>query len=335
MEHEAVQRVFSGASSNTVIRSIARRVDELTGSHIFEPVYTAHMFTSPIQRQPTSRLLQLPPEVRQHIYRYVFECDLGLHLGRRAYIQLALLESCRLIHSEAHELGFNSWYFHVLDGPRLIKGTLSKPRKWRIWKSAKSKKSDAMESTRRKTLSQRLWTLGSRIDHLRYVGITMPHAKLSPLSNDNPFLLMCLPLTELTINLTGTVGEHWKNDVALYHNIVGSLLCLSQNNTTGSLPPPIHIRTKEKIEQYVALKRQVYQPQPTDLHRMLKALETKKVVVRATQDVMWKAFVFFGLFTTNEWGLVTPHVDGIRYLHFLADEVLQGSGVLEFGRADH
>ncbi|KAF2448652.1 hypothetical protein P171DRAFT_428697 [Karstenula rhodostoma CBS 690.94] len=336
MHHGAVQRVYSIASGNAVVRSIARRVDELASSHSLEPVYTAHQFTSLIQRQPSSRLLELPPEVRQLIYRYVFECDLGLHLGRRAYIQLALLETCRLIHSEAHELAFNSWYFHVLDGPRLIKGTPSKRRKWNAWKIARSKKSDTRESMRRKSLSRRLWALGARINHLRYVGITMPHAKLSPLSKDNPFLLTRLPLTELTIGLTGTVGKHWKHHVAIYHNIVGSLLCLSQNATPGSLPPLIRTQTKEKFERFIALKRWMYKPQHTDVCQMLKALETKKVVVRATQNVLWNAFVFFGLFTGNEWGLATPHVDGDRYLHFVEEEeLLQGSGVLEFGRVDH
>ncbi|KAL5418759.1 hypothetical protein PMIN03_000904 [Paraphaeosphaeria minitans] len=317
MEYEAVQRIRSMAFSKTAVRSFARRMDELTDSHSLEFVYTAHLFTSSIQRQPDSRLLELPPEVRQRIYEYVFECDLGLRLGRRAYIQLAFLESCRLIHSEAHELAFNTWYFHVLDGPRLIKGTPSKQRKWRA------------------SLSLRLWTLGSRINHLRYVGITMPHAKLSLLNKDNPFLLMRLPLTELSIGLTGSLGEYWKKDVAIYHKLMGSLLCLGRNTTPGSSP---HAQIKEKIERFVALERWSYKPDATDVHQMLQLLKTKKVVVRATHDLLWKAFVFFGLFTSNEWGLATPHADGDRYLHFLKEEeeeeVLKGSAALEFGRAE-
>lgn len=158
------------ALSNTSVRSTARRVDELTLSHSLEHVYKADLFTSPIQHQPESRLLNLPPEVRQLIYKYVFECDLGLFLGRRAYIQLALLGSCRLIHSEAHELAFNTWYFHILDGPRLLKGTCSKRRNRKACKDAKSREADITELIMHKALSYRLWTLGSRIHHLRYIG---------------------------------------------------------------------------------------------------------------------------------------------------------------------
>jgi hypothetical protein len=330
MNQAAIQRICSIASNNTIARSIARHVDKFTSSHKLEPVYTAHQFTAPIQDQPTSRLLSLPAELRQMIYRHVFDSGLSLHLSRRAYIQLALLETCRLIHSEAHELAFNKWYFHVLDGPRFIKGTLSR-RARSSWKILKPNKSHTRNSMRRNALSQRLWTLGTRINHLRYVGITMPHSELDPLSKDNPFLLTQLPLTELTICLAGAVGGNWEKDVALYQKFMSSLLCFTPDSS-ASPPPPIHTLTKDKIERLIALKRWHYNPQPDDVHRMLKALETRKVVVRATHDVLWKAFVFFGLIDQNEWSLVTPHVDGGLYLQFVDEEAFQPGGVLEFGR---
>lgn len=162
----------------------------------------------------------------------------------------------------------------------------------------------------------------------------MPHAKLSPLSKNNPFILTRLPLAELSIGLTGSLGEHWKDNVATYHDVMGSIFCLSQVGTSDSPPLPIHTKTKEKIERFVALKRWLYKPQPANIHRMLQTLQTKKVIVRATHDLLWKTFVFFGVFATNEWGLATPHADGDRYLHFVEEEVLQGSAMLEYGRVE-
>ncbi|KAJ4346724.1 uncharacterized protein N0V89_010656 [Didymosphaeria variabile] len=335
MDHPAVQSVCSIASSNIVTQSIIRHFDQFPNSHTLEPVYMAHLFTSPIQPQQNSRLLSLPPEVRLQIYGYVFDSGLSLQLGRRAYVQLALLETCRLLHSEAHKLAFNQWYFHVLDGPRMIKGTpffRRFPRRWNAWKVGKARKSDARERFRKKTLSQRLWTLGARVNHLRFVGITMPHSKLDPLSANNPFLLTRLPLTELTIGLTGSVGGHWKSDVKIYFSLISSLLYLSRAiNSDGPLQP-IYTLKKERMERFIALHRWTYEPQPVELHRMLGALETKKVTVRATQDVLWKAFVYFGLIHRNAWKVVPSDSEEDEYMHFVDEEAFSGGGVLEFGR---
>ncbi|KAL1596997.1 hypothetical protein SLS60_008579 [Paraconiothyrium brasiliense] len=250
---------------------------------------------------------------------------------------MTLLETCRLIHSEAHELAFHNWYFHILDEPRTIKSTRFDrryPRMWNAWKVTKAKKPDAREFIKKKTLSQRLSTLGARVNHLRYVGITMPHSKLDPLSANNPFLLTRLPLTELTISLTGSVGGHWKSDVKFYHSFISSLFYLNQTVGSSSALPPIHTLAKNRVERFIALQRWTYKPQPNELNRMLEALETKKVAVRATQDVLWKGFMFFGLMNQNEWRLVTPHPEGDRYLYFVDEEAFSGGGVLEFGRLD-
>ncbi|KAK7188977.1 uncharacterized protein CC84DRAFT_1176886 [Paraphaeosphaeria sporulosa] len=159
----------------------------------------------------------------------------------------------------------------------------------------------------------------------------MPQAKLNPLSKDKPFLLMRLPLTELSIGLTGSSSEYLKKDVAIYHNLMSSLLC-SQNTTRGSPSLKVHTQTEEKIERLVALSRWLYKPDAADVYRTLRALETRKAVVRATNDLLWKTVVFF--VTSTEWGFATPHVDGDRYLHFL-EEMLRGSAALEFAQVKH
>ncbi|KAF1969758.1 hypothetical protein BU23DRAFT_601364 [Bimuria novae-zelandiae CBS 107.79] len=308
------RRVRSIAAKHSVTRSLARRLDNLTNTPHLEDIYTAHLFTMAVPSQPLSRLLSLPAEIRLLIYSHVFTVDASAYCPRST--RLALLQTCRLIHGEAHVLALELLTFTI--------NALTAPL----------------------ALSARLSDLGARQMHLRHVVVTIPLPALRPLSaGGNPFVLASLlALEALEVRLVDTVGKWWKEDVRLFHLLVSSLchvsLPSSSSTSTSEVDEEvdavqrlIHASLREKYRRGVALRRWAWQPSHEDLYAMLDAMRTKKVVVRSVTATLYRAFAFFGLMQHGAWKLPVRGKGEGRYLVF-HDEVVRQGSVLEFGQLD-
>ena len=305
-------------------RSIARRLDEFISQHelsrpsvqrTLQNVYGAHIFASSVLAQPASRFLSLPSEIRCLIYRLVFTPDTfgyvltildiirNNHSGAK---QLALLATCRQVYSEAYKIAFSGTTF-----------------------SLTSRRSNI-------PISKHLATLGPLQQHLRHVDIAMPPSKLQALSRDNPFTLMHLPLTKLKISFIDYMGteKDWKDQVKDYYLVAGALCHVHQAEDAEGNPQgpcqPIHTLHKEKNKRRVQLQRLTYKPSRKDLHRVLGRLHTKRVVVRAYADLLYKAFLFFGLLESNSNKLAIKCADGYKYLVFYKED-FGAMGDMELG----
>lgn len=319
------QHLCKVLASSRRARSIARRLDEFIIVHqlskpslqrALQNVYGAHMFTSSILAQPASPFLSLPTEIRCLIYYYVFgpEADTESEDTRQcirpidstSYIaaddyadsrssseQLSLLATCRQVYGEAHKLAFNRTVFKLESWSKNI------------------------------PISKHLATLGPLQMHLRHVEIVMRPSDLQLLSRDNPFTLMQLPLTKLEIRFIEGYHKGWKGHVKEWYLIVSALCHVHRpRDREGNPQGPrqqIHTVFKEKNKRRAELQRLTYQPSHDDVWHVLDWMRTKKVVVRAPSDMLYKAFSFFGLFGADNIGSGFKGADRYKYLIFYRD----------------
>lgn len=299
---------------NRTIQSAARRLDCFLNEHdLFDPsirrilqeVHNAGLFTTPVLPQPSSRLLNIPAEIRCIIYKYCFQNDYkDIMVSVSHRIQLALLLTCRQIHGEAYKIAFSTLDFHI---------------------SAVGK---------RLSVSKRLSALGPLQMHLRRICVLVTPWQLQAQGRDNPFTLIQLPLKELEIRVLGTDNLAWYDNVNFFYQIVGAICHFYQAKDSKGNPCGPYRKVcssfKEKNKRRVTQRLWFYKPEKKDLYHVLDSMRTKKVVVCAMKDVLSSAFVYFGLVSPHTVSLVRQGPNGGRFLTFY-NGMTGGRGTLEFG----
>lgn len=300
-------------ASNRLIRRVARRLDNFLDAHnLFAPsirrmlqdVYKAKLFTKPVLPQPSSRLLSLPAEIRCMIYAHLFESDDSDYLRPP---QLALLATCRLIHGEAYRFALSTLVFHMT-----------------VW-------------DKKLHLRKSLSALGPLQTHLRRVRILITLPELQSVGANNPFTLVQLPLEELEIQILKTVTESWASDVNFFHLIVSAICHVDQAEDKDGNPKgphrSIHESFRKKNMRRIEQKYWNYTPSQKDLYHMLDSMQAKKVVVRTVTDVLFRAFLYFGMVSLNLSKMVMKAPNGGRYLAFY-NGLEEPRGYLEFGKLE-
>jgi hypothetical protein len=316
--------VTTSVANTRIGRFLAASIDKFNNTHTLEDIYKAKLFTNHPQPQPNSLLLNLPVELRIHIYEYVFApSDEPLTVRPRALhndssTTLTLLATCRLVHGEAYREAFETVHFNLRGENGLV-------------------------------FYKKIWSLGTLQQHLRFINVNMRIEDLEPSTGNNPFVLTQLPLRELKIHL-GEVGDVlvWEDEIGLYYRLISAVLFwTTPQNVLDDTTHPWHqanLLSKAVRELSVATWR--YAPRKEELYNMMirNQAETVKVSMGARgTEVLWHTFTHFELVSksythlnvrcatsgkTKKLWLVFADESGTTYFHFgskleLADVEMQ------------
>ncbi|ORY19329.1 hypothetical protein BCR34DRAFT_552914 [Clohesyomyces aquaticus] len=252
----------STISAMSFFQNLARKYDEATLSTKCRSFYRKHLFTTPIQVQPNYLLLCLPAEIQLIIYGFT----LSPPLFRRSSKDLTLRTICLIIHAEASTLVFQKMHF-------------------------------ALTTASVQHLQTDLYHLGDLRNNLRHVSVSMDMHKLHA-SKCNPFVLLHLPLSTLTVDLGDVTVKSWHDEVDLYRRFVSSLFyqpssaVVSSISANANTPKSMHLINRFKITTWV------WESLRTDLvlNIFIPIRKGTKLVVRTratADDVLWNAMKYF------------------------------------------